>query len=87
MLRTSLARLVLGASREEDSLAIADAEEELSVGQSALVAFIDELDENATDATIHAARGTMIRVAPSTLDAEDRERFFDASSIVGIKPL
>jgi hypothetical protein len=86
-LSTAVARLILGTSREEDSLAIADAEAELSAGQSALVALIDERDSTVTDRVIHAAGGTMIRVAPQTLDAEDRERFFEASSVIGIKPL
>jgi hypothetical protein len=86
-LGTAVARLILGTSREEDSLAIADAEAELSAGQSALVALIDERDSTITDDVIHAAGGTMIRVAPQTLDAEDRERFFEASSVIGMKPL
>jgi hypothetical protein len=87
LLRSTLARLLLGASREEDNVAVSDAEAELSVGQSALVAMIDEKDSTATDTAIHAAGGTMIRSAISTLDAEDRERFFEASSMPGIKPL
>ena len=85
-LSTALARLTLGTSREEDSIAVSDAEAELGVGQSALVALIDERDANATDAAIHGAGGTMIRIAPGTLDAEDHDRFFDATSVDGITP-
>jgi hypothetical protein len=83
LLTASLARLALGTSRKEDSIAIADAEAELGIGQSALVALIDDAAPDVTDRVIHAAGGTMIRVAPQTLDAEDRERFFAASSIIG----
>ncbi len=83
ILRASVARLLTGTSREEDSLATSDAEAELGVGQSALVALIDEGDGRATDDVMHAAGGTMIRVAPATLDAEDRERFLNATALMG----
>jgi hypothetical protein len=81
---TAMSRLFHRSSREEDFIAVNDAEEELSVGQSALVALIDEppaTAENATDNLIHAAGGTIVRVTPGTLDAEDHERFFAASSL------
>lgn len=81
---TAVSRLFHRTSREEDGLAVDDAERELAVGQSALVALIDEpqsLTENETDKAIHAAGGTIIRIAPGTLDAEDHERFFAASSL------
>jgi hypothetical protein len=85
-LSTALARLARGTSREEDSVAVSDAESELAVGASALVALIDERDRAATDDAIHGAGGTMIRIAPGTLDAEDHDRFFDATSVDGISP-
>jgi hypothetical protein len=80
----AVSRLFHRSSREEDSVAVNDAEQELAVGQSALVALIDESPapgENATDNLIHAAGGTIVRVTPGTLDAEDHERFFAASSL------
>jgi hypothetical protein len=80
----AMSRLFHRTSHEEDSIAIDDAERELAVGQSALVALIDEPPsqvENATDNVIHEAGGTIIRVAPGTLDAEAHERFFAASAL------
>ncbi len=50
----------------------------------ALVAVIDEppsVTENETDNAIHAAGGTIVRIQPGTLDAQDHERFFEASSL------
>ena len=83
LLQTFLARHVLGASREEDSVAVEDAEAELAVGQSALVALIDEHDSDVVDALVHRAGGSMIRAAVGTLDGEDNERFFNATSMAG----
>ncbi len=83
----AVARLFHSASREEDSIAVDDAEEELGVGESALVALIDEppsAAENETDNVIHAAGGTIIRIQPATLDAEDHERFFNAASLTDV---
>jgi hypothetical protein len=85
---TAMSRLFHRTSREEDALAVDEAERELAVGQSALVALIDEppsRSENETDAVIHAAGGVIVRIAPGTLDAEDHERFFTASSLIDPK--
>ena len=86
LLGTALARILRGTSREEDSVAVTDAEQELGVGQAALVALIDERTPNAADAAIHAYGGVLIRAVPHTLDAEDSERFLSASSIPGFVP-
>jgi len=81
LLATTLARVLRGASREEDSVAIGDAEQELAVGQAALVALIDEHVPNVADATIRSYGGVLIRVSPGTLEAEDTERFLKASAL------
>jgi hypothetical protein len=84
---TAVSRVFHRTSREEDFVAVDNAEVELGVGQSALVALIDEppsTTENATDIAIHAAGGTIIRLQPGTLDAVDHDRFFDASSVDGL---
>jgi hypothetical protein len=86
LLGTALARILRGTSREEDNTAVSDAEQELSVGQAALVALIDERTPDVADAAIHAFGGIVIRAAPQTLDAEDTERFFSASSMPGFVP-
>jgi hypothetical protein len=83
ILRAVVSRLLRGAGREEDSVAVADAEEELSVGQAALVALIheDEHAAGALDDVMHAHGGTVTRTAPATLDSEDTQRFLFASSL------
>ena len=86
LLAAALTRMVLGTSREEDSIAIDDAEQALGMGQAALVALIDEDEPNTADATIHAYGGSLIRLAPGTLDADDTERFLSASSLTGFGP-
>lgn len=86
VMATALARVLKGTSREEDSVAVSDAEEELGVGQAALIALIDESVPNVADATLRSFGGVVIRAAPQTLDAEDTERFFAASSIPGFVP-
>jgi len=83
LLATTLARVLRGASREEDSVAIGDAEQELQVGQAALIALIDENIPNAADTAIRSYGGVFTRVSPGTLDAEDTERFLQASSLAG----
>lgn len=86
LLSTALARALKGTSREEDSVAVSDAEEELGVGQAALIALIDEGAPNIADATIRSFGGVLMRASPKTVDAEDMERFFAASSIPGFVP-
>jgi hypothetical protein len=86
LLSTALARVLKGTSREEDSVAVSDAEEELAVGQAALIALIDESVPNIADATIRSFGGVLIRASPKTVDAEDTERFFAASSMPGFVP-
>jgi hypothetical protein len=86
LLGAALARLLRGTSREEDSVAVSDAEQELAIGQAALVALIDERTPNVADAAIHACGGVVIRAAPQTLDAEDTERFLSASGMPGFIP-
>ena len=81
LLGTALARILRGTSREEDSLAVSDAEQELGVGQAALVALIDERTPDVADAAIHQYGGVVIRAAPQTLDAEDTERFLSAAAM------
>jgi hypothetical protein len=81
LLRTMLARLILGSSREEDGTAIEDAEEELAVGQAAVVALVDEHDDTAIDRTMRECGGTVTRSAINTLDAEDTERFLSATRL------
>jgi hypothetical protein len=86
LLGAALARVLRGTSREEDSVAVSDAEQELAVGQAALVALIDERTPNVADAAIHACGGVVIRAAPRTLDAEDTERFLSAAGMPGFVP-
>jgi hypothetical protein len=86
LLSTALARVLTGTSREEDGVVVSDAEEELGVGQAALIALIDEHVPNVVDATIRPFGGVLVRTSPKTLDAEDTERFFAASSIPGFVP-
>jgi hypothetical protein len=86
LLGAALARILRGTSREEDSVAVSDAEQQLGVGQAALVALIHEHTPNAADAAIHACGGVVIRAAPRTLDAEDTERFLSASGMPGFVP-
>ena len=86
LLSTALARVLKGTSREEDSVAVGDAEEQLGVGQAALIALIDESVPNIADATIRSFGGVLIRASAKTVDAEDTERFFAASSIPGFVP-
>jgi hypothetical protein len=86
LLGAALSRVLRGTSREEDSVAVSDAEQELGVGQAALVALIDERTPDAADAAIHACGGVVIRAAPRTLDAEDTERFLSASGMPGFVP-
>ena len=72
LLGTALARILRGTS---------DAEQELGVGQAALVALIDERTPDVADAAIHQYGGVVIRAAPQTLDAEDTERFLSAAAM------
>jgi hypothetical protein len=81
LLRTMLARLILGSSREEDGIAVEDAEEELAIGQAAVVALVDEHDTTAIDRTMRECGGTVTRSAIGTLDAEDTERFLSATRL------
>jgi hypothetical protein len=81
VLRTVLARMTLGSSREEDGVAVEDAEEELAVGQAAVVALVDEHDATAIDRAMPAFGGAVTRRAVNTLDAEDTQRFLDATRI------
>lgn len=81
LLRTMLARLILGSSREEDGIAVEDAEEELAVGQAAVVALVDEHDGTAIDRAMRECGGAVTRSAIGTLDAEDTERFLSATRI------
>jgi hypothetical protein len=67
LLRTMLARLILGSSREEDGIAVEDAEEELAVGQAAVVALVDEHDATAIDRTMRECGGAVTRSATGTL--------------------
>jgi hypothetical protein len=81
LLRTMLARLILGSSREEDGIAIEDAQEELAVGAAAVVALVDEHDNTALDRTMRECGGAVTRSAIDTLDAEDTERFLSATRL------
>jgi hypothetical protein len=81
LLRTMFARLILGSSREEDGIAVEDAEEELAVGAAAVVALVDEHDNTALDRTMRDCGGAVTRSAVSTLDAEDTERFLSATRL------
>lgn len=81
VLRTVLARMTLGSSREEDGVAVEDAQEELAVGQAAVVALVTEHDPTAIDRAMSEFRGSVTRRAVSTLDSEDTQRFLDATRI------
>jgi len=86
LLSAALARVFTGTSREEDSVAVSDAEEELGVGQAALIVLLDEAVPNVADPIIRSFGGVLIRALPKTIDAEDTERFFAASTIPGFTP-
>lgn len=81
VLRTVLARVTLGSSREEDGVAVEGAEEELAVGQAAVIALVDEHDGTAIDHAMPEFGGTVTRRAVATLDAEDTHRFLEATRI------
>jgi len=81
VLGTAFARLIRGSSREEDGVAVEGAEEELSVGQAAVVALVDEFDNTAIDRAMREYGGAVTRRAIDTLDAEDTQRFLSATRI------
>jgi hypothetical protein len=81
VLATALARLIRGSSREEDGVAVEGAEENLAVGQAAIVALVDERDQAAIDRAMREYGGAVTRRAVETVDAEDTQRFLSATSL------